>query len=102
MPNQYACQNKSADVVKLLVDARANIQARNNGTGCVPLHYAAAQGNFDAVKQLLKMGAPHLPRDSDGQLPIDYARESGDTQIINYLGKLINSPNSRYVLAIKY
>lgn len=74
-------------MVKLLVDAKANIQARNKGTGCVPLHYAASKGNFDAVKRLLEMGAPHLPRASDGQLPIDYARESGHSQIVEYLGK---------------
>lgn len=73
-------------MVKLLIDAKANIQARNNGTGCVPLHYAASEGNYDAVKQLLEMGAPHLPRASDGQLPADYARDAGHTQIVEYLG----------------
>lgn len=74
-------------MVKLLIDAKGNFQARNNGTGCVPLHYAASEGNFEAVKQLLELGAPHSPRAADGQLPVDYARDAGHTQIVEYLGK---------------
>lgn len=70
----------------MLVDAGANIQSRNNTTGCVPLHDAAENGNFEAVEQLLELGAPHLPRSSDGELPSDFAKAGGHINIVNFLG----------------
>lgn len=72
----------------MLLDAKANIQARNNTTGCVPLHDAAKKGNFDAVKELLKFGAPHLPRSTLGELPVDFSKENGFKDIAEYLGNL--------------
>ena len=70
----------------MLVAAKANIQARNNTTGCVPLHDAAKQGNLDAIKELLRLGAPHMPRSSDGELPQDYAKDAGHHDIVEFLG----------------
>lgn len=74
-------------MTKMLIEAGANIQARNNTTGCVPLHDAAEHGNFEAVKQLLELGAPHLPRSADGELPIDFAKSGGHANIVSFLGK---------------
>lgn len=91
----------------MLIEAKANIQARNNATGWVPLHDAgiclrytkrkltsmnkcyqstAKHGNLNAVQELLFLGAPHRPRSSDGELPIDFAKEFGHTDIEKYLG----------------
>lgn len=86
---QYACRNQTADVITILIDAKANMQARNNGTGCVPLHDAAENGNFPVVKQLLELGAPHMPRSTSGEFPADFAREQGHIAIAEYLGKHI-------------
>lgn len=74
-------------MVRMLVDAQANIQARNNGTGCVPLHDAARHGNLEVVKTLLELGAPHMPRSTFGELPIDYANEGNHRNIVTFLGK---------------
>ena len=82
--------------MKSLVEAKANMQARNNGTGCVPLHDAAKEGNFPAVKQLLEMGAPHLPRSTFGELPTDYAKEGGHTQIVEFLGKSLGRRENNF------
>lgn len=95
----------------MLFDAKANIQARNNSTGCVPLHDAgkclifveliyivssssiysqstAKHGNLDAVRELLALGAPHRPRSSYGELPIDFAKEGGFPEVEKYLGNV--------------
>lgn len=76
------------DVIRLLVSAKANIQARNNGTGCVPLHDAARQGHLASVKVLLQLGAPYLPRSAYGELPVDFANDGGHKDVVKYLGEL--------------
>lgn len=70
------------------------MQARNNGTGRVPLHEAAEKGNLAAVKQLLEMGAPYMPRTTFGELPVDFAREAGQTKVIEFLGRGIHQSSS--------
>lgn len=70
----------------MLVGAKANIQARNNGTGRVPLHECAEKGNMAVVQYLLDLGAPHMPRSSFGELPADFAREAGHIDIAEHLG----------------
>lgn len=51
------------------------------------MHDAAKSGNLEAVKQLLSMNAAVMPRTVSGELPIDFAKENGHTEIMNYLGK---------------
>lgn len=75
-------------MIKMLVGAKANIQSRNSDTGYVPLHDAAFSGSFEAVKQLLELNAPHLPRTVTGKTPLRLAMENGYTEIVNYLGKI--------------
>lgn len=85
---QYACRQQSVAMVRMLIEAKANIQARNNGTGCVPLHDAARQGNLEVVKLLLELGAPHMPRSTFGELPIDYAGDGDHKDVIKFLGNV--------------
>lgn len=82
---KYACANNSVAVINMLVKAKANLQARNNSTGCVPLHDAARKGHLSAVCELLALGAPLLPRSTYGELPIDFAREGAHQDVITYL-----------------
>lgn len=72
----------------MLHEAQANIQARNNSTGCVPLHDAARQGNLEVVKELIKLGAPPLPRSSYGELPIDYAKDGNHKDVMKFFGTI--------------
>ncbi len=74
----------------MLFDAKADIQARNNITGFVPLHDAAKHGNLDVVRELLSLGVPHLPRSAYGELPIDFAKDGGHTEVEKYLGIIDN------------
>lgn len=72
----------------MLVEAKANIQARNNETGWVPLHECANNGNLPVLKYLLELGAPHMPRTSSGLFPIDMADQSRHNNIADYLSRL--------------
>lgn len=46
----------------------------------------AKHGNLEAVRELLSLGAPHRPRESFGELPIDFAKEFGYPDVEKYLG----------------
>ncbi|XP_058459695.1 tyrosine-protein kinase Shark isoform X2 [Malaya genurostris] len=85
-PLHYACRkNGDIEMVRLLINAGANPQARNKDTGWVPLHEAAANGNLDAVKELLFNHVPHMPRSSYGELPVDLAKDNGHFSTVDYL-----------------
>lgn len=68
-----------------MINANANVQARNNETGWVPLHDAANEGCLEIVKELINVNVPHMPRTNYGEFPIDFARLNGHTQVVEYL-----------------
>jgi ankyrin repeat protein len=57
---------------KVLLDAGANVNARDN-RGRTALHAAAAEGYTDAAKFLVEHGADLKAADNDGVLPVDAA-----------------------------
>lgn len=68
-----------------MISANANIQNRNIENGYVPLHDAAKFGNMEAVQELLKSKAPHMPRTDSGEFPSDLAKENGHIEIETFL-----------------
>lgn len=92
-PLHYACRGNSGALIKMLLDAKAPIQARNIKNGHVALHQAAQYGSLVAVKLLLEYGAPHLPRTTYGETPIDLARTNNFTEIVEYFEKTYKVPN---------
>jgi ankyrin repeat protein len=52
-----AAQEGRLDIAKLLIGAKANVEARTKIGGYTPLHLAAASGSADLVKTLLDAGA---------------------------------------------
>ncbi|ETN65137.1 tyrosine-protein kinase shark [Anopheles darlingi] len=85
-PLHYACAKRNGlEMVRMLVKASANVQARNSETGWVPLHEAAENGNIDAIKELLASGAPHRPRSDFGEMPSDRARQRGHFPVVEFL-----------------
>ncbi|XP_031636726.1 tyrosine-protein kinase Shark isoform X2 [Contarinia nasturtii] len=84
-PLHYACQTQPLSLIQILVDANANIDARNNDTGRVPLHDAASTGNLEVVKFLLGCGVPHLPRSIEFETPAQLARSNGHIATAEYL-----------------
>ena len=59
---------RNADAVQALVDAGANIKARDE-TSHTPLHRAALLGSADAVLALLDAGADPKAQTKDGKTP---------------------------------
>lgn len=80
-----ARRNYFADVrVIMLLNAGAefNCQAFHNTT---PLHMAAACGNIDAIKVLLKAGADRTLQEVDGNMATDGAIRCGHAAIVSVL-----------------
>ncbi|XP_075167012.1 SH2 ankyrin repeat kinase [Haematobia irritans] len=85
MPLHYACRHQPGSFVKRLISAQANVQGRNIRNGYVPLHEAAKNGNLEAVKELLSVNVPLLPRTSMGEFPIDLAKEANHVEVVKFL-----------------
>jgi ankyrin repeat protein len=65
-----------AEIVKMLLEAGADANARQHG-GFVPLHSAAANGNAPVVELLLLHGALADAKTDGGKTPADLATERG-------------------------
>lgn len=76
--------------IQKLIDAQANLNARNIRTGRVPLHEAANSGNLDVVKLLLDQGIPHLPRSLQCETPAQLAQISGHHKTADFLSNFHN------------
>lgn len=84
---QYACRHNAPNMVKLLIENNADVQARNTLNGHVPLHDAARVGNLAAIKILLEAGSPCKPRTTSGEFPADFAKMHGHTAVVQFLGE---------------
>ena len=73
-----------ADVVQVLIDAGANIEARDN-SGYSPLHFACSSGSPDSVKMLVRAGAGVRVTNNYGDTCLIFAASRGHTEIVRYL-----------------
>jgi ankyrin repeat protein len=65
------CQVRGGgDVVRALVHAGANVDARDGVKHCTALHMAARRGNVEVAEALLDCGADIEMRDSLGETPL--------------------------------
>lgn len=65
-----ASSNGHAEIIQLLVDAGADINAVTDD-GRTPLMQAAIQGHVDCVKTLLRNKADASIKDADGKMPVE-------------------------------
>ncbi len=75
-----------ADVVRVLIDAGANVNAIT-GYGNTSLMDAARQGHEEIATLLIKAGANINARDKDGCTALDYAVYFGRKEIVELLKK---------------
>ena len=72
------------DVVEVLIDAGADIEAKDE-QGCSPLLLACVLGKLDAVKMLVDAGAAVCATESEGHTCLMSAAHFGHTEIVRYL-----------------
>jgi uncharacterized protein len=82
VPLCAAVRGNNLDVVKLLIDAKADVNAQEE-EGSTALMLAAFQGNLEMVKLLVAAGADPKLQDEDGETAIVSARKW--PEIVNFL-----------------
>ena len=75
VPLHYAFGGRHYDIVKLLIDHGANVDAE--ASGYTPLHNAAYRGSLEITKLLIVKGANINASDINGDTPLDWT--SGET-----------------------
>lgn len=80
-----AAMKGHTEVVKVLIEAGANINDQNVYGKHTPLILAALLGKFDTVKLLVKSGADLSLRNQFGKSALEAANDSGHTDIARFL-----------------
>ncbi|HEY2802390.1 MAG TPA: ankyrin repeat domain-containing protein [Actinomycetota bacterium] len=83
-PLHSAAAGRSAECVRVLLDAGADVDARQHG-GYTPLMEAALQGSEEMARALLGAGADPTLTDDDGRNSIEFARAEGHTDVAELL-----------------
>ncbi|THW80736.1 hypothetical protein D6D17_09829, partial [Aureobasidium pullulans] len=93
----YAAQMNSVEAVRLLVNARADLNMKSeekDDEGLTPLLYAARGGHKDTVIALLDSGADVRSKDHEGRTALAYASSHGFQAVARVLLERGCDPNS--------
>jgi ankyrin repeat protein len=80
-----SAQGSPPDVVRALLNAGADVEARDNFSW-TPLLYAADSGNVGAVRALLVGGADVNASSTEGETALDLASSGGHEEVVAELG----------------
>ena len=72
-------------MVRVLVQARADVDAHDGVKHCTPLHMAARRGNEEVAQALLDCGAKIEARDSLGETPLRRAVNCDKVRVASLL-----------------
>lgn len=84
-PLHFAAREGHLEVVQLLIERGAHIDAQTTAGGATPLHRAAFMGRTDVVKALLNGGADPTIRDADGQTALHKANAQSRASVASVL-----------------
>jgi len=79
-PLHSAAAAKAPDIVEMLLQHHANVNATQQGNNTA-LHTAAYHGDAELAKQLLRYGADRQIKTNTGQTPYDMAVEKGHAAV---------------------
>ena len=83
----YAANNGSSEIVKLLLDASAYVDAESPDDKMTPVMLAAMRGRVAAVEVLRDNGADLTLKNKDGLTAMDLARRYGQEGVIDALNE---------------
>ncbi len=84
-PLMHAVEQRRPDAVLLLLNRPDVAVDERNTDGVTALHRAVAQGFAKISRMLVQAGASVDLKDESGRTPADYARETGQVEILNDL-----------------
>ena len=84
----YAATGPFPETVRILLDKGAEPNVVDSDEHFSPLMHAAAEGNLDVVKILLKAGSDHTLKDVDGDNAATFARQAGHIAVADHLDAL--------------
>ena len=71
-PLHWACMKGRGDIVQLLLDNKADVNARNDWRQ-TPLHRSVWRNNAETISLLVARGADIEAKTNDGETPLTYA-----------------------------
>ncbi|GAB5367671.1 hypothetical protein AAMO2058_001250800 [Amorphochlora amoebiformis] len=80
----FACENGDPEMVQLLLDAKASINARRK-KGTTPLLIACGRGHVQVVKRLVELKADKKAADTNGDGPLHCACYNGHFEVIKFM-----------------
>ncbi|KAH8797776.1 ankyrin repeat-containing domain protein [Flagelloscypha sp. PMI_526] len=83
-PLHYAAKSGCTDIVKALVNAKADLNVASS-EGQTPLHYAARSGSIDAMTILLNANVELNVANTEGWTPLHYAAHYGRIDLVSPL-----------------
>lgn len=84
-PLHGAARTNQLEVIKILIENKANIDLPTTSGKETPLHYAARYNNPDVVKLLLENKANKNAQDASGLTPYDAAKKENADKVLDLL-----------------
>lgn len=80
-------------IIEYLIEHGADVNYQYRGMTCLML--ASGDGKEDIVEYLIEHGADVRLQDHQGKTSIDYARDSGESGIVDYLQRIVDIENAQ-------